>query len=348
MVYVGTKQGEILALELAKDDKSRGQQPSVKWRFAPEGEARVGSIFGMPAIGKDFVYVGDSERREGRTGNLYALRKDRDASSTNILERGEWVKPIEGAIVGGPALAEGAGLVLVGSDDGNLYAFDTTGDAPGRRAWRFRTGGQIWSTPVVGDGVAYFGSMDRYIYAVSLEEDLSQAERELWKYKTGGAVISSPLLFGDMVIAGSFDEKLYALDSKTGELVWSFKGDDWFWAGAVSSGELIFAASMGGTVYGLDSNGTPTWFPPFQAESPITSTPVVVGDDLVVGTDEGKLHILRTSNGEKLEVFKDLGDRVKAPLSKHGDMVFVGLEDSTVRGINVEQWVERWRVSTKK
>jgi hypothetical protein len=29
-------------------------------------------------------------------------------------------------------------------------------------------------------------------------------------------------------------------------------------------------------------------------------------------------------------------------------MVFVGVEDSTVRGVDVEDWVEVWRVSTDK
>ena len=302
----------------------------------------------MPAIGKEFVYVGDSEWREGRTGNLYALRKDRDASSTNILKRGEWVRPIEGAIVGGPALAEAEGLVLVGSDDGNLYAFETTGDAPGRTAWHFPTDGPIWSTPAVGDGVVYFGSKDRYIYALSLQEGLAQASRLLWKYKTDGDVVAMPLLLEGMVVVGSFDQKLYALDSKTGALLWSFKGDGRFWASPISDGRSIFAPTMHGSVYAVDKTGAQIWDSPFKAESSIVSTPVVVGEEVVVGTDQGKLHLLSARSGETLEFSKDLPGRVKASLSKHGAMVFVGVLDSTVREIHVARWVESWRISTKK
>ena len=255
-------------------------------------------------------------------------------------------------------MAEAEGLVLVGSDDGNLYAFHTNGDTPGKMAWRFPTGARIWSTPVVRDGMVYFGSMDRHVYALRLEEGLSLASRLLWKYKTGGAVVAKPLLVdgpnGRMVIVGSFDKKLYALKADTsnpaGELAWAqpFKGSGWFWAGAVSDGSTIFAPSMDGTVYALDKRGFPVWLVPFKAESPIVSTPVVVGDNLVVATDKGKLHLLSASDGTKLEVSKDLESRVKAPLAQDGAMVFVGVQDKTVRGVDAEQWAEVWQISTKK
>ena len=69
---------------------------------------------------------------------------------------------------------------------------------------------------------------------------------------------------------------------------------------------------------------------------------------MVVATDEGRLHLLSADSGEETGSFKDLGGRVKAPLSRAGAMVFVGVEDSTVRGVNVELWQEVWKVSTKK
>ena len=350
VVYVGTKQGEVLALYASEKGGFRGKG-EVKWGFSPEGEARLGGVFGAPAIGEKLVYVGGKGDSDGKGAKLYALRKNREDFPNIQTDKGEWKKDIERAIVGGPALAEAEGLVLVGSDNGVLYAFDAV---TGKMAWSFPTGGQIWSTPAVGDGVVYFGSMDSYIYALSLQEGLDQASRLLWRYKTGGAVVARPLLLEGMVILGSFDRKIYALKANTsnpeGELVWlqPFEGDDWFWAGAVSDGNYIFASSMGSTVYALDKKGAPVWHERFKEGSPIVSTPVVVGDSLVVATDEGKLYKLSTSSGEQRESFKDLGGRVKAPLSQDGAMVFVGVEDSTVRLVNVERWVEVWEVSTKE
>ena len=353
VVYVGTRQGDIWALD-ANQSRSGTAVDQVKWRFSPVKDDRLGGVFGAPAVGTEFIYVGDKGDRDGENGRLYALRKDRESNSDVRLDKGEWVKLILGGIVGGPALAEAEGLVLVGSDDGNLYAFETTGDAIGR-AWTFPTGGQIWSTPVVEDGVVYFGSMDHYVYAVSLDQGTL-----LWKYRTGGAVVSTPLLLDGLVIVGSFDRKLYALKANTssreGELVWPqpFEGDDWFWAGPVSDGEYIFAPSMDGTVYAVDKRGDPIWLVPFKADSPIVSTPVIVegvgkDDALVVATDSGQLYLLSSRTGEKLAVLMDLGSRIKAPLSREGNMVFVGVEKDAVVGVNVKRWgIPAWRVSTKK
>ena len=352
VVYVGTRQDEVLALNANENGALRPEE-QVLWRFTPELTERQG-VFGPPTVGEQLVYVGFKGDGDGKNGILYALNKARESSDRLQTDKGEWSKPILGAIVGGPALSQSHGLVLVGSDDGNLYAFRTTGDRPGKMAWIFPTQGKIWSSPVVGDGVVYFGSMDNHVYAVSLEEGLSQPERLLWKYKTGGAVVATPLLVDDMLIVGTFGKKVFALKANTsnpeGELVWfkPFEGDAWFWAGVVSDGESIFVSSMSGTVYALDKQGIPIWPSPFNAESPIVSSPVVVGEELVVATDAGKLFLLSTSSGNSIEVFKDLGKRVKAPLSKDGSMVFVGTEDSTVRGIDVEKWVEIWKVSTER
>ena len=335
VLFVGNKQGEVLAFEAIT-----GDSPREKWRFPREGEEKLGGVFGMPAVGEELLFIADKGDRDGKGGRLFAIGKESGAR--------QWVKGIEGGIVGGPALSESHGLVMVGSDDGSLYAFHAAGDAPGRMAWRFASEGRIWSTPVVGEGAVYFGSMDRHIYALSLDDTSGAAGTSLWKYKTGAAVVSTPLLLDGMVIVGSFDQKLYALDSKTGALLWSFAGDGWFWAGAVSDGEQIYAATMGGTVYALDKKGSPVWSSPFRADSPIVSTPAVVGDAIVVATDAGRLYLLSADTGTAVEVFKDLGARVKGPLSQQGTMVFVGVDDSTVRGVDAKRWVQRWNVSTKK
>ena len=344
VVYVGTRDGEVLALDANRNGNLRGAE-QVKWRFSPEGDGQLGGIFGAPAVGEEYVYVADRGNRDGNGARLYALRKDRGSDGAIRSDMGEWGKNVGGAVVGGPALAEG--LVLIGSDDGNLSAYSTAGDTPGRLSWRFATDGQIWATPVVEDGIAYFGSMDRHVYAVLATGD--RAGEDVWSYETGGAVVSRPLLLDGMLIVGSFDKKLYALDSTDGTVLWSFGGNDWCWAGPVSDGEHIFAPSMDGTVYALDKNGSPVWPAPFKAESPVVSTPVLTDDMLVVATDGGKLHLLGAGDGSEREVFKDLlGGRVKAPLSREDNMVFIGAENSTVRGMNVERWAEVWQISTRE
>jgi outer membrane protein assembly factor BamB len=348
-VYVGTRQGEVIALDANKNGRLTPNE-QLLWRFSPPEDQELGGVFGGMAVGERYVYVVDKGNSDGEEGRLYALLRDRDRGhSANLrLDLGEWVKQIEGGIVGAPALSGSEDLVFVGSDDGTMYAFATTGGDL-RPRWRFETDGQVWSTPVVRGGVLYFGSMDRNVYALSAETG-----NVLWQYETGGAVVATPLLVDDLVIVGSFDKSLYALNAASGEVAWSFEADDWLWAGAVFDGERIIASSMEGTVYALDRDGNSVWATPFRTDSPIVATPVVVKEALernvlVVAADSGKLHLLGTRTGEGLAVLMDLGSRVKAPLSVDGAAVFVGSDDSTVRGINVTRWgAPAWEYSTKK
>ena len=53
--------------------------------------------------------------------------------------------------------------------------------------WTYRAGDTIGSSPAVAEGVAYVGSQDHTLYAVS-----AQAGERLWSYTTGGAIVSSP------------------------------------------------------------------------------------------------------------------------------------------------------------
>ena len=101
-------------------------------------------------------------------------------------------------------------------------------------------------------------------------------------------------------------------------------------------------------MYALDKGGIPVWNSPFDVGSPVVSTPVIVENKLVVGTDGGKLYRIDTRNGESLTVFKDLGDRVKAPLSYDGSIVFVGAEDKNVYAFDVRSWDLVWQRSTRR
>ena len=67
------------------------------------------------------------------------------------------------------------GVVYVGSDDFNLYAFD----AVGRQGcsglprvctplWMTTTGNTVVSSPAVANGTVYFGSFDNDLYAFAL------------------------------------------------------------------------------------------------------------------------------------------------------------------------------------
>jgi len=229
-------------------------------------------------------------------------------------------------------------LVLVGSEDGNLYAFDSRpttfeGGTGIPLRWTFTTGGKIWSTPVIQDGVVYFGSHDSKIYAVDLDDG-----ELLWQFTTGGTVAGRPLLFKGMVIAGSFDKTLYALDARDGALRWQIEGSNWFWAGAVADDKTIFAPSMDGNVYAVDGQGTLIW--KYDMGSPIVSRPVLVTRGLAVAGKNGKISLLKTSAARiglqrEISALFPRDAEVKAPLFADGESVFMGAEDGTVTRLDM-------------
>ena len=134
-----------------------------RWLFKSGGQIRS-----RPMISDGTVYVG-SDGGLGAPG-LYAIS----------IETGEelWVFPTENGVQSSPALADG--VVYFWSHDGNLYAVDTES---GLERWHYDTGtdarliaigargsgvdASVWaSSPVVHDGVIYFGSLDGYLYAI--------------------------------------------------------------------------------------------------------------------------------------------------------------------------------------
>ncbi|MDE2939039.1 MAG: PQQ-binding-like beta-propeller repeat protein [Chloroflexota bacterium] len=313
------RQVKIRALE----DFGSGS-PRVVWTYPPlgSGTGLVGA-FGPPAVSEELglVFVG------GVDGHIYALNSETGEESTGwqrAVRNDPSVEPQP--VIGAPVLAElinsetgPTAILLVVSEDGNLYAFNAgTGE---ELPWSpFRTGDKIWSTPLVQNGIAYFGSQDHFVYAVDLRDG-----RQVWRYETGGAVVSSPLLFAGKLFIGSFDRRLYALDADDGELEWAFESQNWFWAGPVTDGETVFAPSMDGYVYALSPQNPPSGEPKealwrHYMEGPIVSTPVLVPLGLVVAAVDGRMRLLSTSpsnlmDGEVISNLPSLDEgEIKAPL----------------------------------
>src|SRR5205085_1406571 len=76
--------------------------------------------------------------------------------------------PTGGAILGSSA-AVANGVVYVGSDDHQLYAYPASCSTPCSPLWAGApTGGAIRSAPAAADGVVYVGSFDGSLYAFDL------------------------------------------------------------------------------------------------------------------------------------------------------------------------------------
>jgi len=285
--------------------------------------------FDHPAFGNGLVYI------RAVDGYLYALDREFQASSAGD-DRG-WDVAVGDQrdpepLIAGPALVDDPErpVVLVGSEDGNLYAYDAL--VGGDPLWVFPTGDKIWSTPVVKDRIVYFGSHDESVYAVNVGDGSQK-----WRFPTGGAIAGKPLLFRDLIVIGSFDKKLYALDAQTGTKQWELEGNNWFWAGAVANENTIFAPNMDGIVYAVDGSGTLLWS--CDMGSAIVSRPALIGGALAVAAKDGReIVLLETrpnpdgSRGCPRELDRDFvsDDEIKAPLFVGGNSIYLGTDRGSV------------------
>ena len=331
VVYATTLTGQVYAL-----DDFGVDGVSTRWISALGSEQGFGGAYGSPAVGR-YLYV------SGIDGFLYAFDGSAGAGAVQVAWRqpqfeSEDMPPV----VGGPGLDEAGGIIAVGSEDGGLYAYNAlTGES---LHWSpFRTDGKVWSTPILRNGVAYFGSQDGSVYAVSLETGAL-----VWRFDTGGAVVATPLVHKNLLIVGSFDRKLYALGLNDGQPRWQVEAENWWWATPVSSGRGIYAASMDGNVYAVDDNGVLLW--KYDMGAPIVANPVLVERGIVVASREGRVVLLRASASaqeapQEMASYSIRDGEIKAPLVKSGtigfaganeqEVVYVGTDDGKVRRLQV-------------
>jgi outer membrane protein assembly factor BamB len=130
-----------------------GSDPAV-YAIDPKRGTRLWRQKMTSAITGRLVRIGGTVCAAGREGMVSFL----DASSGES----QWTFDASGPVQGG--LSAAGSLLLFGSDDQSLYAFDLTLRS---LAWKMKIKGKIRVAPAVGKGAAYFGN-DEGVYAVEL------------------------------------------------------------------------------------------------------------------------------------------------------------------------------------
>jgi len=164
-----------------------------------------------------------------------------------------------------PSVDINAGLVFVGGDDGNMYAFDTAGDNDGWDndldgvtddegvlEWQYTTDGRVQSSPGFHDGKVFFGSYtDSADNVFALNETNGMPE---WSYQCNGPVFSSPAITDGMVIIGSDDYNVYAFNEDNGSVMWKFATGHYVASSPAIYDGMVF---IGSTDYYLYALGIP-------------------------------------------------------------------------------------------
>jgi len=320
-LFLGSMEGKLIAVSTS-DGSRLWEVPFEVSKQATGGfgctaPSTTVAIYGTPVVAGELVYV------SGYNGKVYAI------SSSKGVKR--WVYPREGnlePIVGGVAVA--LGKVYFGSSDGKLYTLDA---ATGDWEWDFQTGGKIWSTPAINGDTLFIGSFDKKLYALNAADGSKK-----WEFETGGAIASTPLVSDNTVYIGSFDRYLYAIDATDGSLKWKFMAENWFWAKPVAYNNTIYVGNLDGKVYILNAETGKEKVDPIDLDSPISSSPVLVGKLVIITTEKGAVYALDTENNQ-IRLLIDLEEKIYASLSRGEGVVYVHTQEGTLYEVDTQTGV---------
>ena len=288
------------------------------------------AIYGTPVVEGDLVYVG------GYNGKVYLFSFGED-EPRRAYPFDRDLEPIVGGIV------VSQGKLYFGCSDGKVYALDA---AEVYKEWEFQTGDKIWSTPATDGQTIYIGSFDKKLYALDAIDGSKK-----WEFEAGGALVSSPLVYGNTVYIGSFDRYLYAIDAGNGNLRWrsAIEAGKWFWAEPIAYNDVIYAPNLDGKVYILDAESGQEVADAVDLGSPISSSPVVTNEQVIVASEEGKVHSVNTGNNQaKLLATVTEKEKIYAPLFASEGIVYIHTQASkhdTLYALNAETGVTLWSLS---
>ncbi len=207
---------------------------------------------------------------------------------------------------------------------------------PLKLAWWFTTGDRVNSTPAVADGMVFFGSQDKKVYAVNeLTGDV------IWQTETGGAIdFSSPAVSEGKVYIGSWDGFLYAFNQYTGQTVWEYDTNPPSCttaitsSPAVSNGMVVFT-TMASTanIYAVDQHtGDHIWH--YLVPGKVSYSSPAVADGKVFYMASTKLYALNLLTGTKIWEFETSQEYLTHMPSAANGMVFIGVGNGFVHALN--------------
>lgn len=322
----------------------------VKWTFRTKGP-----VLSSPVVSGGVVFVGSGDH------NFYAVEL-----ATGALK---WKFETGGRVSGSGAVSNGS--VYFESYDGNLYCLDA---ATGKLKWKFKTDGErrfaakhlhgaepaaefmpdpfdfFLSSPVVSNGLVYFGSGDTHVYAI----DAATGNMK-WRFKAGDVIHASPALADSILYTGSWDSYFYALDAATGALKWKFKtGEDpeihnqqGIQSSAAVANGMVYFGCRDSKFYALDATtGKQVWAFSNKGSWVISSPAVQDGKVYFATSDTGLFHALDARTGTPVFTLDFKHWPMFSSPAIVGDFAYIGSHQGRLLAINLKTQKVGWSFDT--
>jgi outer membrane protein assembly factor BamB len=226
-----------------------------------------------------------------------------------------------GKMAASPAVV-GARVVAHGMD-GRVWVLDRK---TGRVRWTFRVGSPIESSPVIVDGVDYFGSWNGNVYALDLER-----RRLRWVFRSGYKITSSVAVAGRRLYVGDYGGRVWAL-SLTGRVSWRGSvGGRVYGTPAVAGGRVFVPSSTGRSLTAFSTGGRRLWS--VHTGAYVYSSPAVWAGRVYFGSHNGVLYCVSARNGRVLWRFAS-GRPISGAPSVVAGIVYVGNTGRRLYGLD--------------
>jgi len=225
-------------------------------------------------------------------------------------------------------------VIYTTSWNGNISAVDISSK---NFIWETNIGWSSSSSPTIVKDIIYVGSSEG-LHALD-----KYSGEILWNFKMG-AVSSKPVFVNGIVYCGSHDGKIYAINSKNGDLEWTFETNDEIYGSPVVKDDVLFVGSNDGYLYAIDIKDEELKWK-FKTDRPIVSSSIIFNKNLYFGSWDSNLYSIDADSGE-LKWKYTTGWGIDSTPTFFDDTIYVGSEDTNFYAIDAEDGTLKWMFPT--
>lgn len=290
-VYVFLKEGKLSALAL---EENRAEE---LWRFPDKDLYPLEEDIDLKAVYGPPIFVGDFIILAAYSGEIVKITKDGRYEPGS----GSWILPVSGEIVGSAVVD--SGRLIFGTTDGRLFVRDVD-SADGRTISPWPADGQqvdgpIWASPLVVDGVVIIATMKGTVEAFNLETGLP-----VWDvpFKKDSAIAVLTLINENVLFVPGLGGIIDFVDVQSGQSIGqSFEAEGWVWSEPLVKGGVLYFGDFAGNLYAFDItkgiNVEKKMWNPINVGGKIKSKPVIIGQTLVLVTEDAEVHFIDVEKG---------------------------------------------------
>ena len=281
------------------------------WRY-PSGRSKL-LFYSTPVVTADgLVIVGSA----GSDTSLIALNPNNINPDTKAPAEAWKFTGAKDHWVAAPLVVDNR--LFAPNADGNLYVFDLNDGQTSKQPAKVVTlDGRLWGQPTTDGKLVFVNSLDHSVYAVDKD-----TYNIVWHKDIAGAIPNSPVLAGDgSLYVGSFASQIEKFDPATGDHQSVEKTDAWVWGTPTLVDDNLYYGDLSGNFYSYNTKEGKLNWNPIKPDGPITTSPLLVKDALLVATESGAIYEVGKDGHSKL--WSQPGGKIYTTPVLAGDLVLV-------------------------